>query len=75
MTYSVCSTEPEEGEEVIAAFRAKHSEYADVTQERLRKLGLDPVKFLTTTTGARTFTQQAGCESFFVCVLHNKKTR
>ena len=73
LTYSVCSTESEEGEEVIADFRAKHSEYADVTRDQFMRLGLDPAKFLTTTTGARTFTHQQACESFFVCVLHNKK--
>ena len=43
LTYSVCSTEPEEGEAVIAAFCATYSEYADVTRERLLTLGLDPV--------------------------------
>jgi len=32
LVYAVCSTEPEEGEDVIEAFLAKHSEYvADKT--------------------------------------------
>jgi 16S rRNA (cytosine967-C5)-methyltransferase len=74
LTYSVCSTEPEEGEAVIADFRGRHTEYTDVTQERLLTLGLDPARFLTTSNSARTFTHRDNCESFFVCVLH-KKTR
>jgi 16S rRNA (cytosine967-C5)-methyltransferase len=73
LTYAVCSTEAEEGEEVIAAFRAAHSEFRDVTRERLLELGLDPTGFLTATRGARTFTHRHGAESFFVCVLWKRR--
>src|SRR5439155_8970871 len=38
LAYAVCSTEPEEGEEVIAEFRAAHAEFRDVTRERLIEL-------------------------------------
>ncbi len=69
LTYSVCSSEPEEGEEVIAQFRHQHSEFRDVTRERLTELGVDPVNLLTSAFGARTFTHRHGCESFFFCVL------
>jgi 16S rRNA (cytosine967-C5)-methyltransferase len=69
LVYSVCSTEPEEGEEVIAAFRASHPEFRDVTRERLTELGVDAPELLTPTFGARTFPHRQGCEGFFVCVL------
>ncbi len=69
LTYSVCSTEPEEGEAVIAAFRATHPAFRDVTRERLLALGLDPTPFLTPSFGARTLPSRQGCEGFFVCVL------
>lgn len=75
LAYSVCSTEPQEGEAVIADFRAEHAEYEDVTATQFMRLGLDPVEFLTATVGARTFTHQQACESFFVCVLQKQKTR
>jgi 16S rRNA (cytosine967-C5)-methyltransferase len=73
LTYSVCSTEPEEGEEVIAWFRREHSEYRDVTRERLTELGLDPTGLLTAANGARTFTHRHSTESFFVCVLWKRR--
>jgi 16S rRNA (cytosine967-C5)-methyltransferase len=75
LTYSVCSTEPEEGEEIIAWFRSQHSEYRDVTRERLAELSLDPAELLTPTHGARTFTHRHGAESFFACVLWKRKDR
>lgn len=73
LTYSVCSTEPDEGEEVIAWFRRVHSEYRDVTRERLTELGLDPAGLLTAANGARTFTHRQGTECFFVCVLWKRR--
>jgi 16S rRNA (cytosine967-C5)-methyltransferase len=73
LTYAVCSTEPEEGEEVIAWFRSGHPEYRDLTRERLIELGLDPGVLLTPTFGARTFTHRQGAESFFVCVLWKRR--
>lgn len=73
LTYSVCSTEPEEGEEVIAWFRREHAEYRDVTRERLTELGLDPAGLLTAANGARTFTHRHGAECFFVCVLWKRR--
>ena len=73
LTYAVCSTEPEEGEAVIAEFRAAHPEYRDHTRERLQELGLDPALFLTASFGARTFTHRDGCEGFFVCALWKRR--
>ena len=73
LTYSVCSTELEEGEEVMAEFRATHSEFRDMTRERLIELGIDPAELLTATHGARTFTHRHGAESFFVCALWKRR--
>ncbi|HKQ79386.1 MAG TPA: 16S rRNA (cytosine(967)-C(5))-methyltransferase RsmB [Blastocatellia bacterium] len=69
LTYSVCSTEPEEGEEVVAWLRQNNPEFRDLTRERLLEIGLDPAPLLTPSFGARTFTRRHGSESFFFCVL------
>jgi 16S rRNA (cytosine967-C5)-methyltransferase len=69
LTYSVCSTEPEEGEEVVAWLRQNNPEFRDMTRERLLEIGLDPAPLLTPSFGARTFTRRHGSESFFFCVL------
>jgi 16S rRNA (cytosine967-C5)-methyltransferase len=69
LVYSVCSTEPEEGEEVVAWFRKNNPEFRDMTRERLVEIGLDPSPLLTPSFGARTFTRRQGSESFFFCVL------
>jgi 16S rRNA (cytosine967-C5)-methyltransferase len=69
LVYSVCSTEPEEGEEVVAWFRQNNPEFRDMTRERLVEIGLDPSPLLTPSFGARTFTRRQGSESFFFCVL------
>ncbi|MGE0127273.1 MAG: 16S rRNA (cytosine(967)-C(5))-methyltransferase RsmB [Blastocatellales bacterium] len=73
LVYSVCSTEQEEGEEVIALFRQDNPEFRDMTRERLVELGIDPSPLLTPTFGARTFTRRHGSESFFFCVLWKRK--
>jgi 16S rRNA (cytosine967-C5)-methyltransferase len=73
LTYSVCSTEPEEGEEVIARFRSNHPEFRDLTRERLTAIGLDPIPLLTPSFGARTFPHRQGTEGFFVCVLWRRR--
>ncbi|MGH9836480.1 MAG: 16S rRNA (cytosine(967)-C(5))-methyltransferase RsmB [Blastocatellia bacterium] len=73
LVYSVCSTEPEEGEEVIAWFRSQHPEFRDLTRERLAELGLDAATMLTASFGARTFTHRTGSESFFFCVLWKRR--
>jgi 16S rRNA (cytosine967-C5)-methyltransferase len=75
LTYSVCSTEPEEGEAVIESFRASHPEFRDVTRERLVELGIDPAPLLTSNFGARTFPHRHGAEGFFVCVLWKRALR
>jgi 16S rRNA (cytosine967-C5)-methyltransferase len=69
LVYSVCSTEAEEGEEVVAWFRKNNSAFRDMTRERLVEIGLDPSPLLRPTFGARTFTHRHGAESFFFCVL------
>lgn len=69
LLYSVCSTELEEGEEVVAWFRRQHPEYSEITREHLSELGKVPATLLTSTIGARTFTHRHGSESFFLCVL------
>lgn len=73
LTYAVCSTEPEEGEAIIAQFREQHTEYRDVTRERLTELGLNAEALLTPTSGGRTFTHRHSTESFFFCVLWKRK--
>lgn len=73
LVYSVCSTEPEEGEDIIAWFRNEHAEFRDMTRERLTELGIEPWPLLTQTFGARTFTHGHGTESFFFCVLWKRK--
>ena len=75
LVYSVCSTEPEEGEEIIAWFRREHAGFRDMTRERLMELELNPSFLLTSTFGARTFTHRHGTESFFFCVLWKKQYR
>ena len=73
LTYSVCSTEPEEGEDVISRFRSMHSEFRDVTRERLVEMNIDPQPLLTSDFGARTFTHRQGSESFFFCMLWKRR--
>ena len=73
LTYSVCTTEPEEGEDVIAAFKQEHAEFRDVTRERLIEFGLNASELLTSSFGARSFTHRNDCESFFFCVLWKRK--
>jgi 16S rRNA (cytosine967-C5)-methyltransferase len=73
LTYSVCSTEVEEGEEVVGRFRQNHPEFRDLTRERLTALGLDPMPLLTPSFGARTFPHRQGTEGFFICVLWRRR--
>jgi 16S rRNA (cytosine967-C5)-methyltransferase len=73
LVYAVCSTEPEEGEQIIEWFRAKNSGFRDMTRERLAELGVDPLPLLTASHGARTFTHRQGAESFFFCVLWKRR--
>jgi 16S rRNA (cytosine967-C5)-methyltransferase len=73
LVYSVCSTEPEEGEDVITWFRNEHTEFRDMTRERLVELGIEPWPLLTPSFGARTFTHGHGTESFFFCVLWKRR--
>ncbi|MCG3160631.1 MAG: Ribosomal RNA small subunit methyltransferase B [Acidobacteria bacterium] len=73
LIYSVCSTEPEEGEEVVAWFRRNNPEFRDMTRERLVELDLDPSPLLTPRFGARTFTRRHKSESFFFCALWKRK--
>lgn len=73
LTYAVCSTEPEEGEEVIEAFRAAHPGFRDMTRERLIEIGIDPAPLLTSGFGARTFPHRCLTEGFFVCTLWKRK--
>ncbi len=77
LTYAVCSTEPEEGEEVVAWLREQQKEagheFRDMTRERLVELGLDPANFLTGSFGGRTYPHRHGCEGFFFCVLWKRR--
>jgi 16S rRNA (cytosine967-C5)-methyltransferase len=73
LVYSVCSTEPEEGEGVVAWFRQNNPEFRDMTRERLVEIGLEPSSLLTPSFGARTFTRRHGSESFFFCVLWKRR--
>ncbi len=69
LTYSVCSTEPAEGEEIIAWLLTQNAEFHDVTKERIAEIKVSNPGLTGTNFGARTFTHLHGCESFFVCVL------
>ncbi|MDQ3011154.1 MAG: hypothetical protein M3X11_10695 [Acidobacteriota bacterium] len=73
LVYSVCSTEPEEGEQIIEWFRAEHPGFRDVTRERLMEMRIDPLPLLTASFGARTYTHRQGTESFFFCVLWKRQ--
>lgn len=73
LTYAVCSTEPEEGEDVIKWFRESHSGYRDMTRERLIEVGSDPDGLRTGSFGARTFPHRHGTEGFFFCVLWKRQ--
>jgi 16S rRNA (cytosine967-C5)-methyltransferase len=73
LTYSVCSTETEEGEEVIAWFRREQSAFRDVTRERLTELGIEHAGLLSPSHGARTFTRRHSSEGFFACVLWKRR--
>jgi 16S rRNA (cytosine967-C5)-methyltransferase len=73
LVYSVCSTEPEEGEQIIEWFRSEHEGFRDMTRERLVELGVDPLPLLTARCGARAFTHRQGTESFFFCVLWKRR--
>src|SRR5262249_51219994 len=54
LVYSVCSTEPEEGEEVVAWFRQNNPEFRDMTRERLVEIGLEPSPLLPPSFSAPT---------------------
>ncbi len=69
LVYAACSTEPEEGEDVIAKFLAETSGFRDITAERLTALNLNAETFMTDTHGARTWPHVHGCEGFYFCVL------
>lgn len=73
LTYSVCSTESEEGEDVISWFRHRHPNFRDLTRERLIEMGCDPDLLLTPTHGARTFPHRHQTEGFFICVLWKRR--
>lgn len=75
LLYSVCSTEPEEGEEVVAWFRRQHPGYSEATREELSKLGTEAANLPISTVGARTFTHRHGSESFFLCVLRKENNQ
>ncbi|NOT63938.1 MAG: 16S rRNA (cytosine(967)-C(5))-methyltransferase RsmB [Acidobacteria bacterium] len=73
LVYSVCSTELEEGEEVIAKLLAENPNWRDITAERLTALGLNAQNFLTEGHGARTWPHQHDCEGFYFCVLQQQQ--
>ncbi len=73
LVYSVCSTEPEEGEDIITWFRQENPGYRDLTRERLTEVGVEPEPLLTGTFGARTYTHRHGTEGFFFCVLWKRR--
>ena len=75
LIYAVCSTEPEEGEQIIEWFKQQHPEFRDMTGERLTELGISPDKLLTASSGARTFPHIHGTEGFFFCVLWKRTTK
>jgi 16S rRNA (cytosine967-C5)-methyltransferase len=73
VVYATCSSEPEENEEVVAAFLADHPEYeverpghAGAVSDQLESL-LTPAGFL------RTWPYAHGLEAFFAAVLRHRR--
>ncbi|MFN7931515.1 MAG: 16S rRNA (cytosine(967)-C(5))-methyltransferase RsmB [Blastocatellia bacterium] len=67
LVYSVCSTEPEEGEAIVAPLLG--AGWAEVTAERLARFGSAGEAVSHSSPGVRTFTHTHHTESFFMCVL------
>jgi len=73
LVYSTCSSEPEENEEVVAAFAAPASGFSPVSPEGLPAAAMP----LVSTEGhLRTLPHRDGLEAFFGAVLcrHSSST-
>ena len=65
LVYSTCSVEPEENEEVVAAFLETHPAF------KLIRPDVVPEQLLTATGAARTWPQRDGTDGFFVAAFKN----
>jgi 16S rRNA (cytosine967-C5)-methyltransferase len=73
VVFATCSSEPEEGEDVVSAFLAGHSAFA-VEDPRSRPGTLAAFAGLFTTEGyLRTWPHAHGLESFFAAVLRRRR--
>jgi 16S rRNA (cytosine967-C5)-methyltransferase len=62
LVYSTCSVEPEENEQIVAAFLTEHQEFAPVPAAA-------PARLLTTTGAARTWPHRDGADGFYVAAF------
>jgi 16S rRNA (cytosine967-C5)-methyltransferase len=66
LVYSVCSLEPEEGEEVVAGFLASRSDYAPDPIRQDEIPDEMPVKEGRLRILPGTFSEQGGADGFFI---------
>lgn len=73
LVYAVCSTEPDEGEDVIAAFLAAHSEFKALDVRAVLAAGGVPGTVgVPAADGLRTFPHHQDMDGFFIAALERK---
>jgi 16S rRNA (cytosine967-C5)-methyltransferase len=73
VVFATCSSEPEEGEDVVSAFLGDHPEFA-VEDPRSRSAQLAALAGLFTAEGfLRTWPPAHGLESFFAAALRHRR--
>ena len=70
LVYATCSSEPEENEEVVDAFLARHPDFALID---LRTSGVPlPAPLVDSRGMMRTLPSEHGLEAFFAAALHRQ---